>query len=272
MSFFILQKNRGFTLVEILVVTTVVAVITSAVVVNVIDSRKKADDVQRMSDFDQFKLALRAYKDANSTNILPAYPEGDVIGDGLGFDSIITPYFGGTLRDPINDTTYKYTYDSNFNCQNAGGSGKKVLYASMERPASSNWSSVCGGTAPGPNTYVLLLDGASAPAAPVAGSCDTTVALGCTTGTLTVGSDNNQTSCGETRQWTCTGAGGVSGLCSRENGACSSAGVCANPWQFCSAGQMTDFEPNFRCNNLGATWYCSGTPPSGQCSYGGCDD
>ena len=54
-------KNKGFTLVEIVVAVAIIGVLSSFIMVNVSKSRAKGRDLQRMTDLKQLQVALRAY-------------------------------------------------------------------------------------------------------------------------------------------------------------------------------------------------------------------
>ncbi len=186
---FFLQRERGMTLVQTIIIIGIIAVLSSVVLANISDARKKARDKERVSDLQQIQLALRMYKDLRNT--YPTYDDGVVIGKGGGIDDLLRPYLPVILKDKMqevviddkkifelayamnlvppsepspNDVTYGYVYDSNFDCPVAGN-GKKVLYAkSMELLASSNWTTVCGGpfpdagnANPGTNSYIIIL-------------------------------------------------------------------------------------------------------------------
>lgn len=155
MSFFMSDK-KGFTLIELLVAVAIVSILASVVFGMLQEGRKKAHDAKRVSDLGQIQLALRLYKDAN--NGYPAYPTGEVIGDGSGLEGELASLFSNTIKDPLHDaTTYQYVYDSDFDCIVAG-TGKKVLYAkTMERVGAGNWATVCGGTPPGTDSYIVIL-------------------------------------------------------------------------------------------------------------------
>ena len=65
------KKNFGFTLIELLVVISVIGLLAALIMVNFNAARERARDVQRKSDLDQIKKALRMYyNDKNS------YPSG----------------------------------------------------------------------------------------------------------------------------------------------------------------------------------------------------
>lgn len=59
------MHKRGFTLVEMLVVITIVAIVASIVLVSVNSAREKSRDVRRKADLKQIRLALEAYRSVN---------------------------------------------------------------------------------------------------------------------------------------------------------------------------------------------------------------
>ncbi|HUV43041.1 MAG TPA: type II secretion system protein [Patescibacteria group bacterium] len=70
------MNKKGFTLIELLVVVSIIGVLAALVMVNFNSARARARDVQRKSDLDQVKKALRLYY-----NDYDGYPEasGDQI-------------------------------------------------------------------------------------------------------------------------------------------------------------------------------------------------
>lgn len=157
MGFFKSSHARGFTLAEVLVVLSILALLLAVVIANVGEGRKKAHDTERTTELAQIQLGLRLYKDAHGE--YPSVSGPETIGEGGSFDAIIAPYIaGGVINDPLmdaSDSTYEYVYDDGLTC---GGTSVFAIYAkTMERSASSNWSDVCGGAAPGTDTYVVIL-------------------------------------------------------------------------------------------------------------------
>jgi type II secretion system protein G len=63
------KKNFGFTLIELLVVIAIIGLLASLIMVNFNAARERARDVQRKSDLDQVKKALRMYY--NDNNLYP---------------------------------------------------------------------------------------------------------------------------------------------------------------------------------------------------------
>lgn len=160
---FLFSRKRGFSLAEITIAVAIVALISSVVIANLQESRKKSRDVQRVSDMQQIQLGLRAYRDAESASDYPAYASGDLIGDGAGIDTVFLAYVTGTIKDPLNSGSNRYYYDSAYTCN---GTSRVILVAqTMERTGAGNYASVCGattsslgnGVTPTTNSYVVIL-------------------------------------------------------------------------------------------------------------------
>lgn len=138
MRFFSCREERGFTLVEIVLVVGVIAVLSAVVIGNLGESRKKSRDAKRISDLEQIELALRLYKDVHES--YPTFDDGDFIGDGGGVDTVLNTYMGGIVKDPINSLSYRYYYDSSYVCN---GKTVPVITSVMERDNTGNFTEVC---------------------------------------------------------------------------------------------------------------------------------
>lgn len=55
------QKNRGFTLIEMLVVLAIISILMGAIILNLHNTQKKATDATRKVDMRQMKTALELY-------------------------------------------------------------------------------------------------------------------------------------------------------------------------------------------------------------------
>jgi general secretion pathway protein G len=151
----------GFTIIELLVVISIIGVLTAIIVANLSDARASARDKQRLAEIEQLSLALDVYKQAYGQ-----YPaEGDdangVVGEGSGVDSLLTPFMSKVPHDPLgpDNDDYSYYYDGDHDC---GGSSDAVVFAqTMEKSANANWSDVCGGDdsegGAGENSYMVVL-------------------------------------------------------------------------------------------------------------------
>lgn len=134
-----MKNNRGFTLVEMLVVISIIGILSSFAVVSLNSARQKARDALRRGDMAQLRTALNLYYDDNNyqypscgTLDTGAADYGADVGSGAGTGStcystvLATALTGGTRplmdripeepRNPNNDpdvnSTYIYRYVS----------------------------------------------------------------------------------------------------------------------------------------------------------------
>ena len=135
------KKRIGFTIIELLVVISIIAAISSVVLTNINDSRKRSRDALRVQQIAQVQRALELFFSKNER-----YPDvvndgldanGEIVGSGGAFDVIIQPYLSAPQSDPLWDSTlgdapanypalnthYYYGYDP----VNVGGECDPVL-------------------------------------------------------------------------------------------------------------------------------------------------
>lgn len=67
------MKNSSFTLIEILVVATIIALLTSIGVVSYTQFSKQSRDAKRKADLEQIRAAVEMYRSNDSTNSYPPY-------------------------------------------------------------------------------------------------------------------------------------------------------------------------------------------------------
>lgn len=115
------MKQRGFTIVELLVVIVVIGILAAITIVAYNGIQNRARDTDRMSDINAIRKALEVYKSFNGE-----YPEENATTweysytDPQNFLSALKPYLGKTPVDPVNSTSryyYYYLYDAGY----AGG-------------------------------------------------------------------------------------------------------------------------------------------------------
>jgi prepilin-type N-terminal cleavage/methylation domain-containing protein len=118
----IFQKNKGFTLVELIVVMSIISLLASVVLVNINGYLAKARDARRKIDLQTLATAVRMYETDN--NHLPrstgwcTYISNSANNWGPDFQNDIKLYLPKTPLDPIlansvGDYLYYNTDDAN---------------------------------------------------------------------------------------------------------------------------------------------------------------
>ena len=113
------KKNGGFTLIEMLVVLTIIGIIFTIVITSLSHARIKSRDQKRVADMQHILVALELYKEKNG-----AYPglcspnsvttSGEKIAPGTAIALELQPYMGTVPTDPLYDDdpgNYYYAYD-----------------------------------------------------------------------------------------------------------------------------------------------------------------
>lgn len=138
---YFLINEQGFSLIELLVVISIIGLLSSLAVVSLNGARQKARDAVRKADMAQLRTALNMYYDDHPTTGYPVcnakdtdpnaervicYSGDGVVtaGNGLSLqealiDNAQKPYIGSLPKDPINPTnsltvnlTYFLGYDA----------------------------------------------------------------------------------------------------------------------------------------------------------------
>jgi len=102
--------RKGFTLIEMLIVITIIALLASLILVGMGGARAKTRDARRIADLHNVMNALELYYAKEGV-----YPEGTYSSDTSWetFKTILTGAGIGVSRmpkDPLNDSTYYYQY------------------------------------------------------------------------------------------------------------------------------------------------------------------
>jgi len=114
-----LSNKKGFTLIELMVVISIVGFLASSSIYMLNLARLRGRDARRLSDITIIQKALELYYDSN--NKYPAmYAYTSAATDGCGYNSTwctletsLKPYLAKLPRDPLgNQTNYLYYYDS----------------------------------------------------------------------------------------------------------------------------------------------------------------
>lgn len=143
LSTFHFPLQKGFTLVEMLIVIGMVGVLASVVLVglNPLDQLRKANDTDRKKDLSEFQKALELYYEDN--NRYPASSPDFKVMNGtttLAWGVAWNPYMKALPKDPVNARNYVYYSPASSNGQTY------YVYASLERtkdPNTCNGGSAC---------------------------------------------------------------------------------------------------------------------------------
>jgi len=156
-AMFVRHKNKGFSLVEMMVVIGIIAMILGLLITSFLDARQNSRDRERVSDLAQIEFALNAYREFNRA--YPDYNDGVAIGLGEEIDDQLRAFWDNSIEDPLNDDQYHYYFHSELEC----GSLRYVaiMAVNMERDGNSNVDEVCEGDIDREfeNAFVVLIEG-----------------------------------------------------------------------------------------------------------------
>lgn len=132
-----IEKQKGFTLIELMVTISLIAVLTAIAIVYYGNTQKKARDNKRKSDLEQVRAALEMYRSQNGT-----YPNNDD-GNGSNWATMTSTlqsneYLNQPPQDPRSGT-YNYYYYSD-----SGADYTLCAYLEGEDPNQCGTNS-CGG-------------------------------------------------------------------------------------------------------------------------------
>ena len=100
-----MNKNKGFTIIELLIVVAIIALLVTLVIVSLRGSRIDSRDSKRLADLKQIQNAIELYF------IDEATPRGyPVPSTWEEFFSILEPYMSGMPTDPNSSGDYYYWY------------------------------------------------------------------------------------------------------------------------------------------------------------------
>ncbi len=107
-----MNKQRGFTLLEVLVSATIIAVLTTIGLVSFSSVNKRSRDVKRKSDLEQIRSALEMFRSDNTT--YPGeYPQfaasKNAFANASGLSTeLVSTYMPAIPSDPDTDNSYYY--------------------------------------------------------------------------------------------------------------------------------------------------------------------
>ncbi len=154
------RETTGFTLVELLVVISIIALIVGLAMPNFLGARERGRDSKKKGELLQVKNAMRLYY-----NDYGQYPGGTgyyINGCGSAGTSQcprIGPFQAGGASGT--DTLYMKTLPADYNYQQAGGGDDFALKATLENksdPDIATSQARCGYPTPTPIEYRLCAD------------------------------------------------------------------------------------------------------------------
>lgn len=159
------KTRRGFTLIELLVVISIIGLLAALIMVNFNAARERARDVQRKSDLDQTKKALRMYY--NDKNLYPGTSGSRI----CGCDDPCTTFEWGTMAFACGgmtymkflpqDPNYKAAGDVNYSYNQSDSGQGFCLWTTLENKSDGEISrskTRCSSCAVGQNDYVVCAD------------------------------------------------------------------------------------------------------------------
>lgn len=106
------KAQKGFTLIEMLVVISIIGILAALTLVSYSGAQKQTRDTERRSDLNQYRNGLESYAASNNG----AYPiASGVVGDicGASLPSLpLDDYLATCPADPTGGTGYGYQYQS----------------------------------------------------------------------------------------------------------------------------------------------------------------
>ncbi|MBP6868685.1 MAG: prepilin-type N-terminal cleavage/methylation domain-containing protein [Candidatus Pacebacteria bacterium] len=147
-----MKYNKGFTLVELLIVIAIIGILSSVVLSSLNTARLKARDARRVADFKSVSLAMELYKDSfgayPGSNAL--YPDSKAQFDQMAQQLVTAGFLSSVPKDPVDNSTYKYQ----FYYYGPGGAPGAIIVSYLEsvsattvgplnscRPFTTNWCS-----------------------------------------------------------------------------------------------------------------------------------
>jgi general secretion pathway protein G len=166
-----ISKNKGFTLVELLVVVSIISLLSSIVLASLNSARAKGRDARRNEDLISIRNALALYASDNNGN----FPSGHLWSSTAPggpyawtlLQTTLSPYIASLPVDPLNnDGVHDYYYTGGFSTgwMTSGTSGtclgKAIImaYSTESGPGRHDCTLNSGATEQYPNEIVIQLN------------------------------------------------------------------------------------------------------------------
>lgn len=157
----LLAIHKGFTLVELLVVISVIGILASIVLVSFTSSQRQARDTQRRSDIKQYQLALENY--ANKNNGLYPRRNSTVSADTTLCTDLALTTCPSDPRE-VRDATFDYKYQSDGTLSDGTAAASRyVLWGRIENVTLTTYWVVCSNGKSGTRTSGIPPSGGECP-------------------------------------------------------------------------------------------------------------
>jgi len=103
-----MRKTKAFTLIEILVVATIIGLLTAAAFISYAQLSRQSRDAKRKADLEQIRAAVEMYRSNNASNAYPSFTLSCSSTGGISEGT--TTYLSSIPKDPKCSTnTYYYS-------------------------------------------------------------------------------------------------------------------------------------------------------------------
>ena len=155
-----ISSGFGFTLVELMIVISIIAVLSAIAIVSFTNLQQNSRDAKRKSDLVMVQGALEQYHADQNYYPLPTGTSSNgflTFGSSLNSPDGKRTYLGSVPTDPTS-TTAPYSYEtqpSSPACNNSSGNfcTNYCLYAHMENSSNGSFSIACPTPTPGGANY-----------------------------------------------------------------------------------------------------------------------